>query len=162
MNPATLAALVGAALVELGLYGLVVNPHPLRKLPPSTWWAAAFRLRMVARRSAAAGLAFDLFRKRWSLRHCRGVRRERARGRAGAASVPDERARRSRSGRVDADRRRQVRSHERPLAHDAGRLAARHRDPPACCRDHSVVRSRRTPCTAHRRAWVPAAARSPA
>jgi len=32
MNPATLSGLVGAALVGLGLYGLIVNPQPLRKL----------------------------------------------------------------------------------------------------------------------------------
>ena len=32
MSAATLAGLVGAALVGLGLYGLIVNPQPLRKI----------------------------------------------------------------------------------------------------------------------------------
>jgi multisubunit Na+/H+ antiporter MnhC subunit len=32
MSAATLAGLVGAALVGLGLYGLVINPQPLRKI----------------------------------------------------------------------------------------------------------------------------------
>lgn len=61
MNPATLAALVGAALVGLGLYGLVVNPHPLRKLLAfNLVGSGAFLVfGMVARRGAAAGLAFD-------------------------------------------------------------------------------------------------------
>ena len=57
MNPATLAALVGAALVGLGLYGLVVNPHPLRKLLAfNLVGSGAFLVfGMVARRGAAAG-----------------------------------------------------------------------------------------------------------
>ena len=32
MNAATLAGLIGAALVGLGLYGLITNPQPLRKI----------------------------------------------------------------------------------------------------------------------------------
>ena len=32
MSAPTLAGLTGAALVGLGLYGLLVHPHPLRKL----------------------------------------------------------------------------------------------------------------------------------
>ena len=32
MTSATLAGLVGAALVGLGLYGLIANPQPLRKI----------------------------------------------------------------------------------------------------------------------------------
>ena len=154
VNSATLAALVSEP--RLSSWGCTAgrqSAHPLASFSPSTWWAAAFRLPNGGAPRLAAGLAFDLFRKRWSLHgHCRGVRRERARGRAGAASVPD------RAGASISIRTRGrgpattgPKSQSDPLAHDAGRLAARHRDPPACCRDHSVVRSRRTPCTAHRR-----------
>ena len=32
MTSATLAGLIGAALVGLGLYGLIANPQPLRKI----------------------------------------------------------------------------------------------------------------------------------
>jgi multicomponent Na+:H+ antiporter subunit C len=32
MSAATLAGLIGAALVGLGLYGLITNPQPLRKI----------------------------------------------------------------------------------------------------------------------------------
>jgi len=61
MTPAVLAALVGAALVGLGLYGLIVHPHPLRKLLAfNLVGSGAFLVfGMVARRGAAAGLAFD-------------------------------------------------------------------------------------------------------
>ena len=61
MTPAVLAALVGAALVGLGLYGLIVHPHPLRKLLAfNLIGSGAFLVfGMVARRGAAAGLAFD-------------------------------------------------------------------------------------------------------
>ncbi len=61
MSASTLAGLVGAALVGLGLYGLIVNPQPLRKI-------LAFNLigngtflvfGIVARRGAAAGFPFD-------------------------------------------------------------------------------------------------------
>jgi multicomponent Na+:H+ antiporter subunit C len=61
MTPAVLAALVGAALVGLGLYGLIVHPHPLRKLLAfNLIGSGAFLVfGIVARRGAAAGLAFD-------------------------------------------------------------------------------------------------------
>lgn len=61
MTPATLAALVGAALVGLGLYGLIVHPHPLRKLLAfNLIGSGAFLVfGMIARRGAAAGLPFD-------------------------------------------------------------------------------------------------------
>jgi multicomponent Na+:H+ antiporter subunit C len=61
MTPSVLAGLVGAALVGLGIYGLILHPHPLRKL-------LAFNLMgngvflvfgIVARRGAAAGFRFD-------------------------------------------------------------------------------------------------------
>jgi multicomponent Na+:H+ antiporter subunit C len=32
MNPATLFGLCAAALIGIGLYGLMVSPHPLRKI----------------------------------------------------------------------------------------------------------------------------------
>ena len=32
MTPSVLAGLTGAALVGFGLYGLILHPHPLRKL----------------------------------------------------------------------------------------------------------------------------------
>ncbi len=32
MSAATLAGFIGAALVGLGLYGLITNPQPLRKI----------------------------------------------------------------------------------------------------------------------------------
>lgn len=61
MTPAIVAALTGAALVGLGLYGLIVNPHPLRKLLAfNLIGSGAFLVfGMIARRGAAAGLAFD-------------------------------------------------------------------------------------------------------
>jgi multicomponent Na+:H+ antiporter subunit C len=61
MSGATLFGLSGAALVGLGLYGVIVDPHPLRKI-------LAFNLigggvfvifGIVARRGAAAGVAGD-------------------------------------------------------------------------------------------------------
>jgi multicomponent Na+:H+ antiporter subunit C len=61
MSGATLFGLCAAALVGLGLYGLIVDPHPLRKI-------LAFNLigsgvfvvfGIVARRGAAAGFAGD-------------------------------------------------------------------------------------------------------
>jgi multicomponent Na+:H+ antiporter subunit C len=61
MSGATLFGLCGAALVGLGLYGVIVDPHPLRKI-------LAFNLigggvfvifGIVARRGAAAGVPGD-------------------------------------------------------------------------------------------------------
>ena len=61
MTPSTLAGLVGAALVGLGLYGLVLHPHPLRKLLAFNLIGSGVFLvfGIVARRGAAAGLSFD-------------------------------------------------------------------------------------------------------
>jgi multicomponent Na+:H+ antiporter subunit C len=61
MSPAVLAGLVGAALVGLGLYGLILQPHPLRKLLAFNLVGSGVFLvfGIVARRGAAAGLAFD-------------------------------------------------------------------------------------------------------
>jgi multicomponent Na+:H+ antiporter subunit C len=61
MTASVLAGLVGASLVGFGLYGLILHPHPLRKL-------LAFNLivngvflvfGIVARRGGTAGLRFD-------------------------------------------------------------------------------------------------------
>ena len=61
MTPSTLAGLVGAALVGLGLYGLVLHPHPLRKLLAFNVIGSGVFLvfGIIARRGAAAGLSFD-------------------------------------------------------------------------------------------------------
>ena len=61
MSPATIFGLCGAAVVGLGLYGLLVDPRPLRKL-------LAFNLLgtgsfvifgVIARRGAGAGFGGD-------------------------------------------------------------------------------------------------------
>jgi multicomponent Na+:H+ antiporter subunit C len=61
MNAATLAGLVGAALVGLGLYGLVVNPQPLRKVLAFNLIGSGVFLifGIVARRGAGAGFSAD-------------------------------------------------------------------------------------------------------
>jgi multicomponent Na+:H+ antiporter subunit C len=61
MTPAVLAGLVGAAVVGLGLYGLIVDPQPLRKLLAFNLIGSGVFLifGIVARRGAAAGLSFD-------------------------------------------------------------------------------------------------------
>jgi len=61
MNVSSLAGLVGAALVGLGLYGLIVNPQPLRKiLAFNLIGSGAFLVfGIVARRGAAAAFPFD-------------------------------------------------------------------------------------------------------
>jgi multicomponent Na+:H+ antiporter subunit C len=61
MNTATLFGLSAALLVGLGLYGLIVNPHPLRKiLAFNVLGAGVFLLfGAIARRGAAAGMGAD-------------------------------------------------------------------------------------------------------
>jgi multicomponent Na+:H+ antiporter subunit C len=61
MSAATLAGLVGAALVGLGIYGLIVNPQPLRKILAFNLIGSGVFLifGIVARRGAAAGFPFD-------------------------------------------------------------------------------------------------------
>jgi multicomponent Na+:H+ antiporter subunit C len=61
MSAATLAGLVGAALVGLGLYGLIVNPQPLRKILAFNLIGSGVFLifGIVARRGALAGFPFD-------------------------------------------------------------------------------------------------------
>jgi multicomponent Na+:H+ antiporter subunit C len=61
MTTSVLAGLVGAALVGLGLYGLVVHPHPLRKLLAFNLIGSGVFLvfGIIARRGAAAGFPHD-------------------------------------------------------------------------------------------------------
>ena len=61
MSAATLAGLVGAALVGLGLYGLIVDPQPLRKILAFNLIGSGVFLLfgIVARRGAGAGFFGD-------------------------------------------------------------------------------------------------------
>jgi multicomponent Na+:H+ antiporter subunit C len=61
MSAATLFGLCGAALVGLGLYGLIVHPHPLRKILAFNLIGGGVFLLfgIVARRGAAAGFGGD-------------------------------------------------------------------------------------------------------
>jgi multicomponent Na+:H+ antiporter subunit C len=61
MSAATLYGLCGALLVALGLYGAVVEPHPIRKILSFNVLGGGVFLvfGVAARRGAAAGLAAD-------------------------------------------------------------------------------------------------------
>jgi multicomponent Na+:H+ antiporter subunit C len=61
MSSATLAGLVGAALVGLGLYGVIADPRPLRKILAFNLVGSGVFLvfGIVARKGAAAGLSAD-------------------------------------------------------------------------------------------------------
>jgi multicomponent Na+:H+ antiporter subunit C len=61
MSAAVLFGLCAAALIGLGLFGLMVNPHPLRKiLAFNVIGTGVFLLfGVVARRGAAAGMGGD-------------------------------------------------------------------------------------------------------
>jgi multicomponent Na+:H+ antiporter subunit C len=61
MSSITLYGLLGAALVGLGLYGLIVHPRPLRKILAFNLLGAGVFLLfgVVARRGAAAGFGGD-------------------------------------------------------------------------------------------------------
>ena len=61
MNAPTLFGLCGAALVGLGLYGLIVNPQPLRKILSFNLIGSGVFLLfgVVARRGAALGMGGD-------------------------------------------------------------------------------------------------------
>jgi multicomponent Na+:H+ antiporter subunit C len=61
MTSATLAGLVGAALVGLGLYGLIATAQPLRKILSFNLMGSGVFLvfGIVARKGAAAGLQAD-------------------------------------------------------------------------------------------------------
>lgn len=61
MNSATLYGLLAAALVGLGLFGLIVEPQPLRKILAFNLLGGGvfLLLGVVARHGAAAGLGGD-------------------------------------------------------------------------------------------------------
>jgi multicomponent Na+:H+ antiporter subunit C len=61
MTAPTLFGLVAAVLIGLGLFGLIVNPHPLRKiLAFNVLGSGVFLLfGAIARRGAGAGLGGD-------------------------------------------------------------------------------------------------------
>jgi multicomponent Na+:H+ antiporter subunit C len=61
MSAATLFGLCGAALVGLGLYGLIIHPQPLRKILAFNLIGSGVFLLfgVVARRGAAAGMSGD-------------------------------------------------------------------------------------------------------
>ncbi len=61
MTTATLFGLCAALLVGVGLYGLIVNPHPLRKILAFNVIGSGVFLLLgaIARRGAAAGFGGD-------------------------------------------------------------------------------------------------------
>jgi multicomponent Na+:H+ antiporter subunit C len=61
MNDATLFGLCGAVLVGLGLYGLITNPEPLRKILAFNLLGSGVFLvfGLISRRAAAAGFPGD-------------------------------------------------------------------------------------------------------
>jgi multicomponent Na+:H+ antiporter subunit C len=61
MSTATLYGVCGAVLVGLGLFSLVTNPHPLRKILAFNVIGSGVFLTfgVIARRGAAAGLGAD-------------------------------------------------------------------------------------------------------
>ena len=61
MSAATLFGLCAAALIGLGLYGLIVNPHPLRKILAFNVVGSGVFLLLgaIARRGAGAGFGGD-------------------------------------------------------------------------------------------------------
>jgi multicomponent Na+:H+ antiporter subunit C len=61
MSAPTLAGLTGAALVGLGLYGLLVHPHPLRKILGFNLLGSGVFLLfgIIARKGAAVGFVAD-------------------------------------------------------------------------------------------------------
>ena len=61
MNALTLFGLCGSALVGIGVYGLIVNPQPLRKILAFNMIGSGVFLLfgVVARRGAALGIGGD-------------------------------------------------------------------------------------------------------
>ncbi|MFO1157968.1 MAG: NADH-quinone oxidoreductase subunit K [Reyranellaceae bacterium] len=61
MTAGTLAGLTGAMLIGFGLYGLLVHPHPLRKVLAFNLLGSGIFLvfGIIARKGAAAGFAAD-------------------------------------------------------------------------------------------------------
>lgn len=79
MSDATIYGLCSAALVGLGLFGLIVDPQPLRKILAFNLIGGGVFLLfgVVARRGAAAGLAATRCRRRWSLPDSSSLSRQR-------------------------------------------------------------------------------------
>ena len=61
MTAGTLAGLTGAMLIGLGLYGILVHPHPLRKVLAFNLLGSGIFLvfGIIARKGSAAGFAAD-------------------------------------------------------------------------------------------------------
>ncbi|MGH6813075.1 MAG: NADH-quinone oxidoreductase subunit K [Methylocella sp.] len=61
MSAATLAGIIGASLIGLGLYGLITNPQPLRKILAFNLIGSGVFLLfgIIARKGAAAGFVAD-------------------------------------------------------------------------------------------------------
>ena len=61
MNEITLFGLCAAALIGVGLYGLIVNPHPLRKILAFNLLGSGVFLLfgVIARRGASTGMGGD-------------------------------------------------------------------------------------------------------
>jgi multicomponent Na+:H+ antiporter subunit C len=61
MNEITLFGLCAAALIGVGLYGLIVNPHPLRKILAFNLLGSGVFLLfgVIARRGAITGMGGD-------------------------------------------------------------------------------------------------------
>lgn len=61
MSASTLAGFIGAALVGLGLFGLITNPQPMRKILGFNLIGSGVFLLfgIIARRGAAAGFVAD-------------------------------------------------------------------------------------------------------
>ena len=61
MNPLSLFGLCGSALIGVGLYGLLINPQPLRKILAFNMVGSGVFLLfgVVARRGAALGMGGD-------------------------------------------------------------------------------------------------------
>ena len=112
MSAATLAGLLGAALVGLGLYGLIISSQPLRKILAFNLGGSGVFLHFrdhrpqrggggIPGRSCAAGDGDH--------RHCRRFCGERARRRLDASSLRGDRARHARSRRLGETTRRRGR-----------------------------------------------------
>ena len=101
MNVSTIAGFVGAGLVGLGLYALIVNPEPLRKLLGFNLIGSGVFLvfGIVARRGAVGAFPVrPVASGDGDHRHRCRFRGERARGRAHAPPRRGVRAGRARSG----------------------------------------------------------------
>ena len=157
MSAATLAGLTGAALVGLGLYGLLVAPAPAaqdprlqhpgqRRLPAVRHHRAQGRGRRLRRRSRAAGDGHH--------RHRRRLLGHGARGRLAAAALPGNRPRHARSRCPGEGTRRRSRclmlAMALALATTAGGFLLVLADHRARHRHAAVAGARRASCRTHR------------